>query len=101
MKFIAGGTGEQVNFGEILDTDYTVCSIDRYTGGSKGRILQANGRNWLHGHWASQVGVAHYQHWNTASHRNAGNEDWLVMCGSSGREARTSSNNSSSWGTTK
>ena len=87
VKFIGGDTSVQVDFGPILKKDYTICSVDRYTGGSKGRILDCNNKNWLHGHWASQVGVAHYQHWNTNSHRNGGNEDWLVMCGTDNRQA--------------
>ena len=30
VKYVRGGTGERINFGNILDKDYTVCSIDRY-----------------------------------------------------------------------
>ena len=36
--------------------------------------------------------MAHYQHWNTKSHQNGGNEDWLVMCGSDGRKVYLGSN---------
>ena len=92
VKFISGNTGVKVDFGPILKNDYTICSVARYTGGSKGRILDCNNKNWLHGHWASQVGVAHYQHWNTNSHRNGGNEDWLVICGSDNRQVYLGSN---------
>ena len=92
VKFISGNTGVKVDFGPILKNDYTICSVARYTGGSKGRILDCNNKNWLHGHWASQVGVAHYQTWNTNSRRNGGNKDWLVICGSDGKQVYLGSN---------
>ena len=60
--------------------------MSRYAGGHKNRVLQVDGKTWLHGHWANNVGVAHYQHWNTHSSRNGGSTDWLVMCGSNGRK---------------
>merc|ERR1712087_118128 len=62
--------------------EFTICSVTRYTGESKGRILQGKGKNWLHGHWHGNAGVAHYESWKTStSNKIHPVTDWLVMCG--------------------
>lgn len=90
FKHIRGNTRAGINFGNILPADYwTICSLTRYTGGQRGRILNA-GWNWLHGHWNGNAGVAHYDqwrtpHWNVGQVDNMGGTDnWLVMCGQNG-----------------
>ena len=40
-------------FGTVLPTEYTICSISRYTGGTKRRVLVSHpNTNWYHGHAA-------------------------------------------------
>ena len=59
-----------------------MCSVTRYTGGTKGRVLNGGGGNWLHGHHGGKAGVAHYGTWKTAVQNNVSpNTDWVVMCG--------------------
>lgn len=77
--------------GSIPASNYTICSITRYMPGTynglvNGRVLQGtNGTNFIHGHWESHRGVAHYQAWITAQYTTRGTlNDWLIMCGSSG-----------------
>jgi len=71
----------------IPDT-FTVCSVTRYTGGSRGRILNcqrspSQSVNWLHGHggWS---GRAFYKEWKTSGANQRDHDNWLVMCGTNG-----------------
>ena len=60
---LKGTTEDLVDFGDVIKTEYTICSTTRYTGGYFGRILTGGGSDWLHGHWGGNggtVGVAHY-----------------------------------------
>ena len=71
-----------ISFGAVIKSEFTVCSVTRYTGGTKGRILQGS-TNWLHGHENGWAGDAYYEGWKTASQNKVSpNTDWLVMCGS-------------------
>merc|ERR1712194_696251 len=56
---LAGNTSSAIAFGAVIKSEFTVCSVTRYTGGAKGRILQGS-TNWLHGHRRGAAGVAHY-----------------------------------------
>jgi hypothetical protein len=65
---------------------FTLCSITRYGGSRRERILQGKAVNFLHGHWQGSRGQAFY---NTTGFNSggygggiAGNVlDWLVFCG--------------------
>lgn len=81
LRFISGDTAATFNFGGILRPKFTLCSLSRYTGGARGRILQGSLGNMLHGHWANQVGVAYYEGWETTPYRNGGVTNWVVICG--------------------
>ncbi|CAE7226203.1 unnamed protein product, partial [Symbiodinium pilosum] len=80
VAYLAGSTGAGYDFGRIMKRDYSICSISRYTGRNKRRILQAGHPNFLHGHWAHRAGVAHYGTWVT-SHEGPASEDWIALCG--------------------
>ena len=79
---IVGGIGEKINFTNIPE-NFTVLSLTRYNGGSRGRILTTkNGTNWLHGHHHHCRGVCHYEFWNTPGDQSIGNlNDWLCCIG--------------------
>ena len=80
---LSGTTSSVIAFGSVIPSDFTVCSVTRYTGGTKRRILDGAGANWLHGHHEGKAGVAHYGAWNTAYQNHVSpNTDWAVMCGS-------------------
>ncbi|CAE7451379.1 pol [Symbiodinium sp. CCMP2456] len=87
VAYLTGDTNAGIDFGQIMKPDFTICSVTRYIGGVNQRILTHNQPNWLHGHWAGAVGVAHYNHWVTSPHRtpwkSPGLTGWLVMCGNS------------------
>ncbi|EJK52184.1 hypothetical protein THAOC_28574, partial [Thalassiosira oceanica] len=84
---LKGTTLDSINFGDVIKTVFTICSVTRYTGGAFGRILNGEGADWLHGHhgWSNggKAGVAHYQGWKTKSDGTNVNPitDWVVMCG--------------------
>eukprot|EP00964_Phaeocystis_antarctica_P145668 scaffold111784_cov65-Phaeocystis_antarctica.AAC.1 len=79
---LSGTTSSVIAFGAVIQSEFTVCSVTRYTGGTKGRILNGGGANWLHGHWGGRAGVAHYGGWKTAAQDYISPDtDWLVMCG--------------------
>jgi len=79
---LSGTTSSVIAFGAVIQSEFTVCSVTRYTGGAKGRILNGVGANWLHGHWSGRAGVAYYEGWKTSSRGSVSpNTDWLVMCG--------------------
>jgi hypothetical protein len=79
---LSGTTSSQVSFGNLIEGEFTVCSVTRYTGGTKRRILQGGDRDWFHGHWSGRAGVAYYQGWKTSSSDNVNPDtNWVVMCG--------------------
>jgi len=79
---LSGTTSSAIDFGAVIPSAFTVCSVTRYTGGTKGRILNGRGANWLHGHVNGYAGVAFYGGWKTAVQKYVSpNTDWLVMCG--------------------
>ena len=93
VRYLSGNTHAGYDFGRIMKPDYTICSVTRYAGHHRNRILQTSHPNWLHGHWGGRVGVAHYSPWQV-SDSSGSLTDWLVMCGNSegavfrGRERR-------------
>ena len=80
---LKGTTADTINFGDVIKTEFTICSVTRYTGGTSERILNGNvNTNWLHGHWGGKPGVAHYGGWVTDAVPNVDPvTNWVVMCG--------------------
>ena len=77
----SGTTSSAIAFGAVIKSEFTVCSVTRYTGGAKKAILQGS-TNWLHGHWSGHAGVAYYHGWKTPTQDNVSPDtDWVVMCG--------------------
>ena len=79
---LQGGTSSVVGFGDVIKAEFTICSLTRYTGANRKRIL-TGAENWLHGHHNGNVGVAHYNTWVTAYSTSVVDPvtDWLVFCG--------------------
>ena len=80
---VHGTASTAISFGDVLPTgDFSICSTARYTGANQGRILQAGGINWLHGHCATWAGVAFgLNAWVTPTQNYVDpNTNWLVMC---------------------
>jgi hypothetical protein len=90
VTFITGTTTTKLLWPESsIPSTFTVCSVTRYTGGSRGRIFDcanspSQSANWLHGHYSSSRGRAHYGDaggWQSSGWYNGAVDDWLVMCG--------------------
>ena len=85
VTYIDGSASAGFDFGDILAPTHTVCSVTRYTGSHRKRILtSAKTYNWLHGHWSNNAGVAYYQGWLTPDNRYKNTRDWVVLCGTNG-----------------
>ena len=88
VKYLSGNNSSNYSFGRVIHSQFTICSLSRYTGNSKQRILQGSQSDWLHGHYNGNVGVARYGRWGeygwdgwkTSNTSNFGSEDWLIMC---------------------
>ena len=78
-----GTTAATVDFGAVIQAEFSVCSVTRFAGPVQSRVLDGVQLNWLHGHHGpAGVGVAHYDMWVTSAyHALAAPTDWLVMCG--------------------
>ncbi|NBP24797.1 MAG: hypothetical protein EBU81_09675, partial [Proteobacteria bacterium] len=76
---VAGGTNTSIRYTtEVLPT-YTLFTVARYAGSSRGRIFNGDGRNWLAGFWNGNRGVAHFDSWLAGSTGNIGTvTDWLL-----------------------
>jgi hypothetical protein len=81
QPFVKGSTLSKISFGTIKGSG-TFCSKTRYTGATKGRILDGD-VNWLHGHHNGIAGIAHYDNGWIGTHPNGAidpNDNWLVLC---------------------
>ena len=99
FRTVKGGTSSAYTFGKILAEKYTICSLSRYAGSNRKRILTGGRTNWLHGHWNGRAGVAHYDGWlGSDANRVTPVDDWVLLCGTSqslflrGKKVATRSN---------
>ena len=84
VRAVTGDTSSAYTFGDILAEKYTICSLTRYTGSNKERILTGSRTNWLHGHWGRTAGVAYNDGWlGELENRVTPIDDWVVLCGHS------------------
>lgn len=88
VRALKGTPVDTISFGSVIKTTFSICSVTRYTNsdgpyqGTRERILQGEGINWLHGHHQGNAGVAFYGEWMTAYATNIKpTTDWVVMCG--------------------
>jgi len=90
VAFVGGGTTTRMQWGRgSIAPAFTICSITRYSGGARYRILSCKGNHagsldWWHGHWHGNAGSIYYddahhgmQHYTISSVGN-----WIVACGS-------------------
>ena len=81
---VQGDTNAKYTFGNILANEYTICSLTRYTGGQRKRILNGARTNWLQGHWEKNAGVAYCEGFLGGSASRMTNvDDWVILCGTS------------------
>lgn len=84
ITYLTGNTSANINFGSgSLPTNFTVCSLTRYNGATRRRIMMSSPGDYLQGHWNTFRGVCHYNGWKTIyGDRTLGNQmDWLCCIG--------------------
>jgi hypothetical protein len=91
LPFVGGTTLAKMNWGELsVPVEFTMCSVTRYTGGEKERILscfESNppATNFVHGHLNGIAGSTLYG--NNQGNTNiyptsiSPNTNWVVVCG--------------------
>eukprot|EP01046_Picozoa_sp_COSAG06_P000498 COSAG06_NODE_14_length_35011_cov_20.984132_1_plen_3931_part_10 len=67
IGYLAGDTTRGLTFGDIIHTQFTICSVTRYAGTARERIIDSTNwnSNWLHGHHGGKAGVAYYESWKS------------------------------------
>ena len=48
-RYVAGNMRNTMS-GKVIHSQFTICSVTRYTGPTRGRVLMGKNGNWLHGH---------------------------------------------------
>ena len=82
IPFIKGTATSTIEWpASSIPANFTICSITRYNGASKQRILTSSDINWLHGHWGGKRGVCYYNPWMTDQVGVGNVDDWVVVCG--------------------
>ena len=84
ISYMSGNTTSKITWpiGSI-PSQFTICSISRYSGSQKKQILQSKyyTNNWFHGHNNGNDGLANYDLSKSDMTYNGIVGDWLVMCG--------------------
>jgi hypothetical protein len=86
MPYLRGTESTAINWGDILGSTFTMCTLARYSaaGGSMGRMFTGGNQNWLHGFHDKRTQVCHYTGgWNTP-HNQDHSRHWRIMCGQNG-----------------
>ena len=91
ITYISGGTSATISWPSgSIPINFTILSLTRYSGDTKGRILQGQNKNWLHGHHNTHRGVCHYENWKTNETSKGTLTDWLCCIG---KNSTTTPNN--------
>jgi len=92
VHFVQGTTATTMQWGAgSIPEEFTICSVTRYSGATRGRILNALNNiegtcDWLHGHWRegniAYAGSAYYGGSGPfLRYRIPTETDWVVSCG--------------------
>jgi hypothetical protein len=92
VPYVEGNTGSKVKWGgaDSIPKLFTICSITRYSGTAKQRILSCSGSpdaggdmNWLNGQWGGKAGATWYngEDHGDVQYSISPNTDWVVTCG--------------------
>jgi hypothetical protein len=90
IDYVKGTSTSKILFPSgTIPTQYTICSLTRYSGTTFGRILQSIEQNWLLGHWFGNRGVHYNGSWKTNQSSIGIQTNWLNFCGTSGGSTPT------------
>ncbi|EKX50295.1 hypothetical protein GUITHDRAFT_104106 [Guillardia theta CCMP2712] len=91
LKYVNGSFHDVVSFPpmSIPGPVFTLCSISRYNGDRRNRILQGRDDNFVHGHWSAGGGQAYYSgSWSLQQDLSATADAWVVLCGQNYQEGK-------------
>jgi hypothetical protein len=81
VTYVEGSKDDSIKFGDILSSEYTVCSLTRYTGSSKARILNGGTGNWMIGQHSNKAGIAYNNGWLAGSSGRVNpSTNWVAEC---------------------
>lgn len=83
---LQGGTSDQIRFNNPTFTsgNFTLFHVVRYTGSSRGRIVNGINNDWISGHYNGQAGVVHDYGWMTSTTGIANVDNWVLSAQRSG-----------------
>jgi hypothetical protein len=90
LRVLQGTTATKLDFGAVVaGSTFTICSITRYAGATRGAILQGSDVPWWHGH--KYNGIAGSSYYDSSSYYGevSSATDWVAMCGRGGAGADT------------
>jgi hypothetical protein len=65
----------------LSSTDYTVIGAARYSGGTRGRMINATSNNWLLGNWGNSVANYYAEGWVTSVGAGGSDTNWRIYTG--------------------
>ena len=65
----------------LSSTDYTVIGAARYSGSTRGRMINATNNNWLLGHWGDSVANYYAEGWVTGAGVGGTDTNWRIYTG--------------------
>lgn len=80
VPMVTGNTATSIRFGNprFSNSNFTLFHVARYNGGSRGRIINGVGDNWLSGFYGGIAGVAHHDGWVTPVSSIGQENNWIV-----------------------
>lgn len=65
----------------LSSTDFTVVGAARYSGATRGRMINAISSNWLLGHWGNSVANYYAEGWVTGAGAGGSDTNWRIYTG--------------------
>ena len=85
IPYVGGSPSTKILWGSLsVPSTFTICSISRFSGAAKQRILVCANRDWLHGHfgWGGvRAGATFYDEDININYTITPNTNWVVACG--------------------
>lgn len=77
------GTSSYLSCGtpNLSSTNYTVIGAARYSGATRGRMINATTNNWLLGYWGNSVANYYAEGWVTAVGAGGSDTNWRIHAG--------------------
>jgi hypothetical protein len=64
---------------QLVSSNYTVMGAARYSGATRGRMINARDNNWLIGHWSNSTENYYAQGWVSPVQNGASDTNWRIL----------------------